>query len=193
MPKEKKKGKKPAGGSSGAGGGGGGGGGGGSSKTKKASLDALLESPSAWGELRQPAHVPLRFFDNRSSALRCLAVPAPIEPGSSDREVCLSGSDWLFSYSKTVDAAPREFWKADFESLAQATGRDWQPVRVPCSWEMQGYGEPLYTNVKYPFSPVNPPRVPRENNPCGCYVKRFSLPSDGAAAAAWDVGAGAQV
>jgi beta-galactosidase len=44
---------------------------------------------------------------------------------------------------------------------------------VPGNWETQGYGQPVYTNFKYPFQ-VNPPFVP-DDNPTGCYVAAFEL------------------
>ncbi len=49
-------------------------------------------------------------------------------------------------------------------------------VDVPRSWQTyadRGYDVPLYSNLEYPF-PTDPPFVPDEN-PCGLYVKRFSL------------------
>lgn len=47
-------------------------------------------------------------------------------------------------------------------------------IRVPGNWETQGFGQPVYTNFKYPF-PVKPPYVP-EDNPTGCYRLSFTLP-----------------
>ncbi len=46
-------------------------------------------------------------------------------------------------------------------------GLDWDTVAVPGHWQLQGYGAPAYTNVRYPF-PVDPPRVP-DANPTGEY------------------------
>ena len=39
---------------------------------------------------------------------------------------------------------------------------------------MQGFGQPIYTNIIYPFTP-NPPHVPADNNPTGCYRRTFTL------------------
>ena len=46
-------------------------------------------------------------------------------------------------------------------------GLDWDTIAVPGHWQLQGYGAPAYTNVRYPF-PVDPPRVP-DANPTGEY------------------------
>ena len=45
---------------------------------------------------------------------------------------------------------------------------------VPSHWQLQGFGKPAYTNIRYPF-PVDPPRVPDEN-PTGDYRVSFGLP-----------------
>lgn len=52
----------------------------------------------------------------------------------------------------------------------------WGEINVPGNWELQGYGYPIYVNVKYPFLPVNPPLVPESQNPVGIYKKSFDLP-----------------
>lgn len=77
---------------------------------------------------------------------------------------------WRFAYAGTVAEAPAEFWRDDFDSS------EWSYLDVPSCWQMRGYGHPQYTNVVYPF-PVDPPRVPTDN-PTGCYVREFDLPSD---------------
>lgn len=65
-------------------------------------------------------------------------------------------------------------------------------IKVPGNWEMQGYDEPIYTNLIYPWDherdeaanihpetggegQPNPPFVPRDN-PTGCYRRSFELP-----------------
>ncbi|MGH3172021.1 MAG: glycoside hydrolase family 2 TIM barrel-domain containing protein, partial [Trebonia sp.] len=46
-------------------------------------------------------------------------------------------------------------------------GLDWDTIAVPGNWQLQGYGAPAYTNIRYPF-PIDPPRVP-DANPTGEY------------------------
>ena len=55
-------------------------------------------------------------------------------------------------------------------------GGEWDQVEVPGCWQMQGYGQPIYTNIKMPF-PNTPPRVP-EANPTGVYRRTISIPAD---------------
>lgn len=59
---------------------------------------------------------------------------------------------------------------------------DWDTIAVPSHWVLAGptpgadgtYGQPIYTNVVYPF-PVDPPYIPDEN-PTGEYRRRFTRP-----------------
>lgn len=48
---------------------------------------------------------------------------------------------------------------------------------VPSNWQMHGFDRPIYTNTDYPF-PLNPPCVPKDDNPTGCYRKEFTIPKE---------------
>ncbi|MBQ8160895.1 MAG: glycoside hydrolase family 2, partial [Clostridia bacterium] len=47
-------------------------------------------------------------------------------------------------------------------------------VRVPGVWQLQGYGIPQYTNVRFPI-PFDPPYVP-DDTPAGVYSRTFTVP-----------------
>lgn len=73
---------------------------------------------------------------------------------------CLSlNGEWRFAYFENGDAA------------GEIT--EWATVPVPSCWQLQGYGNPNYTNVNYPY-PVDPPFVP-DINPLGVYERSFEL------------------
>ncbi len=102
---------------------------------------------------------------------------ASFEPGAGRRtprasarsdaqRVDLNGQ-WRFRLASHADAA--------FEANDSA----WPTIEVPGHWQLQGYGQPAYTNVRYPF-PVDPPNVPDEN-PTGEYHRTFDLPPGWAA------------
>lgn len=57
------------------------------------------------------------------------------------------------------------------------TGGDWHKMTVPGNWELHGFGDPIYTNVQYPFTP-DPPHVPEENQ-IGVYFRKFEAPAHG--------------
>jgi len=85
---------------------------------------------------------------------------------SSAPSLDLSG-DWKFRWSPRADG-PADFAEPSMDD------RDWATLPVPSHWQLNGYGAPAYTNVRYPF-PVDPPRVPTDN-PTGDYRVTFSLP-----------------
>jgi len=67
--------------------------------------------------------------------------------------------------------------RSDFQ-LDSYTTEKWDQVDVPGNWQLQGYGIPIYTNVQYPFKPVDPPFIPDEFNPVGHYKRTFTLPEN---------------
>lgn len=87
---------------------------------------------------------------------------------NNDRIVSLDGI-WKFHYSKNPDSRPIDFYKADYNIS------HWKDIKVPGSWELQGFDAPIYTDVAYPF-PANPPYVPTDYNPVGSYKHSFEIP-----------------
>jgi len=77
---------------------------------------------------------------------------------------------WKFHFSEVPEGAPAGFFEESFND------KKWDTIHVPSNWEMQGFGDPLFRNVKTPFPP-NPPLIPREYNPTGSYRKSFNLPA----------------
>jgi beta-galactosidase len=90
--------------------------------------------------------------------------------GLSTGFLSLNGS-WKFFYSDAPDGVPAGFFRNGFNDSK------WDTIHVPSNWEMQGYGDPLFRNVRTPFPP-NPPFVPKEYNPTGSYRRSFTLPAE---------------
>ncbi|MCD6347194.1 MAG: beta-galactosidase, partial [Bacteroidales bacterium] len=88
---------------------------------------------------------------------------------SSDLFLTLNGK-WRFNWVKTPAERPYYFFKDDFDT------RGWDLIDVPSSWQVKGYGVPIYVNVKYPFK-KNPPFIPHDYNPVGSYKRDFKLPA----------------
>ena len=66
---------------------------------------------------------------------------------------------------------------AEIPETEDLSGVEFEPIEVPRSWQTyldRGYDVPNYSNCNYPF-PFDPPYVPSDN-PCGLYVKSFTLP-----------------
>ena len=54
---------------------------------------------------------------------------------------------------------------------------NWDSIKVPGNWEVQGWGEAYYTNIPYDFCPVNPqPPVLPEHFPAALYHRTFTVP-----------------
>lgn len=72
----------------------------------------------------------------------------------------LLNGEWDFCYFPRYYEMPMQIEK-------------WDRISVPSNWQMEGFEEPCYTNVNYPY-PVDPPYVPEEN-PCGVYRTGFQI------------------
>lgn len=86
---------------------------------------------------------------------------------SSSHGFKLLNGVWKFFYSEAVSRGPENFYKTDFNT------ENWDDIKVPGHWQLQGYGKPHYTDLIYPF-PVDPPYVPSEN-PTGHYRRDFYI------------------
>lgn len=88
--------------------------------------------------------------------------------------------EWSFRYSATPGTRPRGFAEPTYDVS------EWDEIRVPGNWELQGYGTAIYTNWNYPFDPVNPPFVPTDadttdphrHNAVGSYRRTFAVPAE---------------
>ncbi|MBP3877455.1 MAG: DUF4981 domain-containing protein [Lachnospiraceae bacterium] len=89
----------------------------------------------------------------------------------SDRIQMLSGSEWNFRYYPDVHGLHDDFYRQDY-----IPDHTWTMETVPFCWQMRGYDEHQYTNIRYPF-PFDPPYVPQQN-PCGAYIRRFTWHPD---------------
>ncbi len=71
-------------------------------------------------------------------------------------------------------------WKFEFVDKDHPAGGDSQNISVPGSWQMQGFGKPVYLNTKYAFCPDSknfyPPHIPPDVNSTGIYNRGFSVP-----------------
>lgn len=85
-----------------------------------------------------------------------------------ERRITLNGI-WNFRWYKN----PKEC-NDDFLHFKYSYDK-WAKIKVPGSWELQGFDTPIYTDVRYPF-PANPPYVPDDYNPVGVYQRYFSIP-----------------
>ncbi|MDF2686303.1 MAG: hypothetical protein K0S55_1484 [Clostridia bacterium] len=139
------------------------------------------ENPDVSSINRELIHSPWGCYENDQQALKH-------NKQDSDKYLLLDGK-WHFKYLQSPLTVPENFPENIDEILT------WDEINVPGNWETQGYGEPIYTNMHYPWSyygkenekhiiyshtdksgrgAPNPPYVPKEN-PTGLYFRTFSI------------------
>lgn len=93
---------------------------------------------------------------------------------NSKNFMSMNGS-WKFFWVKNADQRPTDFWKVGYND------KGWDDMKVPAVWELNGYGNPIYVNIGYPWRNQyknNPPHVPTEKNHVGSYRREFVIPAD---------------
>jgi beta-galactosidase len=92
----------------------------------------------------------------------------------SSRFMSIEGN-WKFNFVKNAYDKPENFFALDFDDSK------WVDFPVPGLFEMNGYGDRIYTNVSYPWNneyPINPPVVGERDNYVGSYRQSFNIPAD---------------
>ncbi|WP_242117511.1 glycoside hydrolase family 2 TIM barrel-domain containing protein [Aestuariivivens sediminicola] len=93
---------------------------------------------------------------------------------------------WTFNWAKNPKDRPITFMNPDFDIA------NWDSIKVPANWELEGFGIPIYVNHQYEFAdfkapvaedmefidgryPKHPGKVPNDYNPVGTYRRDFNL------------------
>ena len=132
-------------------------------------LSATAQEREYW---EQPEVYEVGKLPARATLTPYATIEQALLRGESEWVMDISG-DWKFCWTPTPAEAPEEFESIFYDDS------QWGTIPVPGNWEVQGYGMPIYTNVNYPFA-KNPPFIPHDDNPTGCYRHRFVIPE------AWD-------
>ena len=142
-----------------------------------ASFAGLLMAAPDWENAeifeinKEPGRVFSLPFASRESALKRDWM-------DSEYVHSLNGT-WQFNYVKKPEDRPIDFYKEDYDVSG------WGEIKVPSNWQLEGFGIPIYENVRYPFA-KDEPRVTSEppknwtayeyRNPVGSYKREFTLP-----------------
>ncbi len=122
------------------------------------------EDPSIISENKEPAHASLISYGDKSVALK--------DDRSQSAFFRSLNGEWTFNWVRSPSERVLRFYERGFSTDG------WDEVSVPGCWQMQGYGTPIYTNVKEPWSRhrANPPFIPHDYNPVGSYRRTFHVP-----------------
>ncbi|MFS0778509.1 glycoside hydrolase family 2 TIM barrel-domain containing protein [Neobacillus sp. 3P2-tot-E-2] len=96
------------------------------------------------------------------------------ERTSSEFYQSLNGK-WKFAFYENPQKRNQDFFKGDYDAS------EWDEIKVPSHWQLQGYDYPQYTNVRYPWEgkeDIKPPFAPTNYNPVGQYIRSFTIPED---------------
>ncbi len=92
------------------------------------------------------------------------------EPSASPWFLSLDG-EWRFQWSPSPGKSPAGFEQPAYDDAG------WTKIHVPSNWQIEGFGTPIYTNIRYPFDfDLKDPRVPHDDNPVGSYRTSFVVP-----------------
>jgi len=76
---------------------------------------------------------------------------------------------WKFKYSTTPEFRPKDFFKTDCDTS------DWNDIPVPLTWQIAGFGIPIYNNSTFAHN-SKPPYIDQSFNPVGSYKRTFTIP-----------------
>ncbi|MDE7078955.1 MAG: DUF4981 domain-containing protein [Clostridia bacterium] len=107
------------------------------------------------------------------NSIKRYASGFPIDKDGNATSVCLDG-EWDFKLVANPSLIPQGY------ELPEAELKDFVKINVPSNWQIQGHGQPIYTNYMYPyalaqFNIADIPRVKARKNEVGCYVTNFEV------------------
>ncbi|MFV0327190.1 MAG: glycoside hydrolase family 2 TIM barrel-domain containing protein [Bacteroides xylanisolvens] len=134
------------------------------------------ENETIFAVNKEDGHVTYIPYPNTDQLMADEYFNTPWIQPTSDNYQLLNG-DWKFNWVKQPSERPEGFFTTDYDDSK------WNTIPVPSSWEMQGYGTPIYTNFTYPHLNV-PPMIKSqegytnmvEPNPVGSYRHEFNIP-----------------
>lgn len=130
-------------------------------------IDGYVEwqaNPEITGVNKLPQHATFMPYDSFEEAKKA-------DRYASSRCKLLNGK-WKFKLYKNYAYRPSDFAQPHYDA------HNWDSVMVPGSWQMQGYDQNQYCNVRYPWEgheDICPPNAPTKHNPVGCYLKRIHV------------------
>lgn len=117
-------------------------------------------------------------YQNKESALE-------YDLDQSNRHMSLSGDDWKFHLVNSPSQVVEDFHNYKYDET------NWDQIKVPSSWQLEGYDFPMYSNQRYPWGSSDGSNIPNIEdinygdlvngkaptayNPVGHYLTKINL------------------
>ena len=132
-------------------------------------LSAPYENPNCYEQNREPMRSSFIVYPSANEAIAGSCYKKSPNYKSIEGE-------WSFVwYKHLTDAYHADFFALNFDDSK------WGKMVVPGLWELNGYGDPLYSNKGYAWDNVFvdcPPIVPQFNNHRGLYRRKIDVPAE---------------
>lgn len=124
---------------------------------------------------------PTYIEKNRQPMRSSFIVTPSVEQTVAENDFRLSplyrsvGGLWQFHGAENPSLAPEGFFATNYDDSS------WRTMPVPGLWELNGFGDPVYVNIQYPWAKFyenNPPYVPEEQNRVGSYRRMVEIPAE---------------
>ena len=96
----------------------------------------------------------------------------PLAHVESTNRFRLLNGEWNFRWYSDVSKRDLNFYNMDYDYSM------WDKIDVPCSWQMRGYGIPIYKNIGFAIQKDYPRVKPKYTKglPVGQYIRSFNVP-----------------
>lgn len=115
----------------------------------------------------EPWQDPAHFEENR--------LPMAATFVTDQQETMTLNGVWKFNWNETIEGRLQGFEATAYDDSS------WDTMPVPGLWELNGYGDPLYVNIGFPWRghyKNNPPYPATEHNYVGQYRRTFVIDED---------------
>jgi beta-galactosidase len=126
-----------------------------------------LDDPQLTGEGQEEPHADLRPYASARAAAADVTSHSAKDPNVRS----LNGR-WQLKMFDRPDDVPAAFHDAGFDASS------WPSATVPHTWQSDFIDHPMFRNIPSEIVPDDPPRVPRDVNPTGAYLRTIDLPAD---------------
>lgn len=160
--------------------GGGESGGGSSGDSEHGSFNvSWVADQTVYAKYKEEAHATFMPYASMASLKADVNYHKPwLTPENNTEYQSLNGT-WKFKFNSGTSGTPgsHNYYSETLDDSG------WDDIKVPLSWEMAGYGKPVYTNVGYPFSSSAPNANTgytqygvQDHNATGFYRRTMNIP-----------------